>query len=225
MADVALRPTFPEAELKRLREERLTSLSRRGRSRVADPVRVPAARLRPGASLRHGRRSAPRRRSRRSRSRICGSSTRSRLRPVERDADRRRRRRPPTRRSRCSRRRSAAWKGAAAAPAAAFRRRRSCTARKVYLVDKPGAPQSQIRIGWIGVPRSTPDYFPLRVLNTILGGSFTSRLNQNLREEHGYAYGASSTFDMRAVGRPVLRGRRRADRQDRRGAEGVLQRA
>ncbi len=67
----------------------------------------------------------------------------------------------------------------------------------IYIVDKPGAAQSQIRIGWVGVPRSTPDYFPLLVMNTILGGSFTSRLNQNLREEHGYAYGASSGFDMR----------------------------
>jgi predicted Zn-dependent peptidase len=61
----------------------------------------------------------------------------------------------------------------------------------------PGAEQSQIRIGWVGVPRSTPDYFPIEVFNTILGGSFTSRLNQNLREEHQYSYGASSRFDMR----------------------------
>jgi len=52
------------------------------------------------------------------------------------------------------------------------------------------------------VPRSTPDYFALRVLNTILGGSFTSRLNQNLREAHGYAYGASSVFDMRRSAGP-----------------------
>jgi predicted Zn-dependent peptidase len=71
------------------------------------------------------------------------------------------------------------------------------TTRKVYLIDKPGAAQSQIRIGWVGVPRSTPDYFPLRVLNTVLGEAFTSRLNNNLREVHGYAYGASSRFDMR----------------------------
>jgi predicted Zn-dependent peptidase len=70
-------------------------------------------------------------------------------------------------------------------------------ARQIYLIDKPGAPQSQIRIGGIGVPRSTPDYFPLQVLNTILGGSFSSRLNNNLREVHGYAYGAGSGFDMR----------------------------
>ena len=70
--------------------------------------------------------------------------------------------------------------------------------RQIYIVDKPGAPQTQIRIGWIGVPRSTPDYFPLLVLNTLLGGSFSSRLNLNLREKHGYTYGASSSFDMRA---------------------------
>jgi predicted Zn-dependent peptidase len=72
----------------------------------------------------------------------------------------------------------------------------------MYLVDKPGAPQSQIRIGWVGVPRSTPDYFPINVMNTILGGSFTSRLNNNLREVHGYAYGASSVFDMRGGAGP-----------------------
>jgi predicted Zn-dependent peptidase len=74
--------------------------------------------------------------------------------------------------------------------------------RTIYLVDKPGAAQSQIRIGIIGVSRNTPDYFALDVLNTILGGSFTSRLNQNLREVHGYAYGASSSFAMRAMPGP-----------------------
>ena len=76
--------------------------------------------------------------------------------------------------------------------------------RQVYLVDKPDAEQSQIRIGGVGVPRSTPDYFPLIVLNTVLGGAFTSRLNQNLREEHGYAYGASSAFDMRSSAGPFV---------------------
>ena len=54
------------------------------------------------------------------------------------------------------------------------------------------------------MPRSTPDYFALRVLNTVLGGAFTSRLNQNLREQHGYAYGASSTFDMRGSAGPFF---------------------
>ena len=88
------------------------------------------------------------------------------------------------------------WTGSAPAQAVPATPKGSST-RRVFLIDKPGAAQSQIRIGGIGVPRSTPDYFALRVLNTILGGSFTSRLNANLREQHGYAYGASSTFDMR----------------------------
>lgn len=72
----------------------------------------------------------------------------------------------------------------------------------VYLIDKPGAAQSSFRIGSVGVPRSTKDYFSLNVLNTILGGSFTSRLNQNLREKHGYTYGARSRFDMRQSAGP-----------------------
>ncbi|HYN83108.1 MAG TPA: pitrilysin family protein [Gemmatimonadaceae bacterium] len=72
----------------------------------------------------------------------------------------------------------------------------------VYLIDKPGAAQSSFRIGSIGVPRSTKDYFALTVMNTILGGSFTSRLNQNLRETRGYTYGARSGFDMRRAAGP-----------------------
>jgi len=76
--------------------------------------------------------------------------------------------------------------------------------RVVFLVDKPGAAQSEIRIGRIGVARTTEDYFPIVVMNTILGGSFTSRLNQNLRETHGYTYGARSRFDMRPLPGPFV---------------------
>ena len=76
--------------------------------------------------------------------------------------------------------------------------------RRVILVDKPGAPQSEIRIGRIGVPRLTDDYYALVVMNTILGGSFSSRLNQNLREKHGYTYGAGSRFDFRPLPGPFL---------------------
>jgi len=72
----------------------------------------------------------------------------------------------------------------------------------VYLIDKPGAPQSSVRIGTVGVARSSPDYFPLLVMNTVLGVPFTSRLNQNLRETHGYTYGAGSLFDMRREAGP-----------------------
>jgi zinc protease len=67
-------------------------------------------------------------------------------------------------------------------------------ARTVYLIDKPGAAQSVVRIGHVGPVRTTPDWFALEVLNTIVGGAFTSRLNQNLRETHGYTYGAFSQF-------------------------------
>ena len=67
----------------------------------------------------------------------------------------------------------------------------------IYLVDKPGAAQSEIRIGHPGVARNTPDFFALQVLNTLLGGSFTSRLNMNLRETHAWTYGARSGFSMR----------------------------
>jgi zinc protease len=74
----------------------------------------------------------------------------------------------------------------------------------IYLIDKPGAAQSSFRIGAIGVPRSTQDYFALTVMNTILGGSFSSRLNQNLRETRGYTYGAGSRFDMRRAAGPFL---------------------
>jgi zinc protease len=67
----------------------------------------------------------------------------------------------------------------------------------IYLVDRPQAAQSEIRIGEVGLPRSTPDYFPVLVMNTVLGGGFNSRLNWNLREEKGYTYGAGSQFQFR----------------------------
>lgn len=72
----------------------------------------------------------------------------------------------------------------------------------LYIVDKPGAAQSVITIGQIGQSRSTPDYFPLIVMNTMLGGQFTSRVNMNLREEKGYTYGARTSFDYRRSAGP-----------------------
>ena len=87
------------------------------------------------------------------------------------------------------------WKGRSIPVSSAWPAVNQVESRKIYLVDKPGAAQSAIRIGRIGVARTTEDYFPIIVMNTILGGSFTSRLNNNLREVHGYAYGASSRFN------------------------------
>ncbi len=67
----------------------------------------------------------------------------------------------------------------------------------IYIVDKPGSAQSVIYLGTIGVQRNTKDYTAISVMNTILGGSFTSKLNDNLREKHGYTYGAGSFFNFR----------------------------
>ena len=67
----------------------------------------------------------------------------------------------------------------------------------IYLVDRPGSVQSVIQIGQVGVPRSSADYFPLFVMNRILGGTSSSRINLNLREDKGYTYGASSAFSFR----------------------------
>jgi predicted Zn-dependent peptidase len=96
----------------------------------------------------------------------------------------------------------AAWPEAAAPAKRPLAAARDADGVQIVIVDMAGAEQSQIRVGAVGVARSTPDYFPLQVLNTVLGGSFTSRLNQNLREEHGYSYGASSRFDMRLAPGP-----------------------
>lgn len=89
-----------------------------------------------------------------------------------------------------------------AVPRVTYPTTQSATATTVYLIDKPGAAQSSFRIGAIGVPRATVDYFPIQVMNTILGGSFTSRLNNNLRETKGYTYGAFSGFAMRSQAGP-----------------------
>ena len=90
-----------------------------------------------------------------------------------------------------------------AAPSTRSARRRPPPARLV-IVDKPGAPQTQVRVATIGVPRNTPDYEALRVMNEVLGGLFSSRINLNLREAHGYTYGASSQFVFRRAAGPFL---------------------
>lgn len=77
-------------------------------------------------------------------------------------------------------------------------------ATRVVLVDKPGAAQSVIMIGWPGMERRSQDYPAVIVMNTILGGAFTSRLNMTLREAKGYSYGASSAFAFRQVPGPFV---------------------
>lgn len=68
---------------------------------------------------------------------------------------------------------------------------------KLGVVSRPGAAQSELRIGHVCAARSTPDYHSLLLLNAILGGDFVSRLNTNLREQKGYTYGVRTGFNLR----------------------------
>lgn len=73
-----------------------------------------------------------------------------------------------------------------------------------HIVHKAGAPQSELRVGHRGVPRIHSDYFPIVVMNALLGGLFSSRINLNLRERHAFTYGASSGFDWRRGAGPFV---------------------
>ena len=196
MADVALHPTFPASEIDRLRNERLTDLQQ-ARDDPSDIIRGAFPLVVFGLQHRYGTGGAGTTATIKSFTAedlkgfhaaqyqpanaallVVGDVTPDAILPLLEQA-------------------FGSWKRSGPAATATVAEPPQLRARKVVIVDKPGAAQSQIRIGWVGVPRATPDYFALEVLNTILGGSFTSRLNQNLREQHGYAYGAGSAFDMR----------------------------
>jgi predicted Zn-dependent peptidase len=206
MADVARRPTVPAAELDRLRQERLTDIlqARDDAATVAGPA---FARVVFGATHRYGTPAngttatikaftpaqlrafhAVHYRPSNATLIVAGDVTPASIVPLLEQS-------------------FGSWTaGATDASRAATPEAPQLSAGQVTIVDLPSAEQSQIRIGWVGVPRATPDYFALQVLNTVLGGSFTSRLNQNLREEHGYTYGASSRFDMRRSAGPFAAG-------------------
>jgi len=91
------------------------------------------------------------------------------------------------------------WHGRAVPPPEPpLERRRIVTVR---IVDLPRAAQTELRVGHVGVARTHPDRTRLGVVNALLGGKFTSRLNLNLRERHGFTYGVSSRFvDRRSAG-------------------------
>ena len=76
--------------------------------------------------------------------------------------------------------------------------------RLVRVVAKAGAPQSEVRVGHVGIPRRASDYFDTMVMNAVLGGLFSSRINLNLREARGYTYGAFSGFEWRRGAGPFI---------------------
>ena len=205
MADVVLRPTFPEEELNRLRQERLTALLQ-AKDDPASVAPMAFARIVFGPMHRYGTGAVGTEATIKSFTVqdlksfhgsmyqpanatlfVVGDVTAETILP-QLEAQ------------------FGSWKGTGAPARRPLPQATQLAQGQITIVDMPGAEQSQIRIGWVGVPRSTPEYFTLEVLNTVLGGSFTSRLNQNLREEHQYSYGASSRFDMRLSAGPFQAG-------------------
>jgi zinc protease len=75
---------------------------------------------------------------------------------------------------------------------------------RVATIHRPGSAQSELRMGHLGLARSTPDYHAVLVLNMVLGGQFVSRLNMNLREDKGYTYGARTSFEFRKAPGPFV---------------------
>ncbi len=200
MADLVLRPTFPDAEFTRVKSETVTGLLQ-----LRD--RAPAIADRAFASILFGEQHAYGRPSSGTEQTVESLTRddvlgfwRTWYRPnaatlvivgditVE-DAERR------------ARALFGAWERGTL-PAIAAKSAPAVSQTVISLIDKPGAPQSSFRLGSVGVTRNTPDYYALTVLNTLLGGSFTSRLNNNLRETKGYTYGAGSSFSMRREAGP-----------------------
>ena len=202
MADVALRPSFPDAEFKRIRSDRLTSL-------LQEQDRGPAIADRAFAAIVYGE-EHPYGQATSGTTQSVESITRDDVVSFWRNHFR------PNNATlviagditvdhalRLATNAFGAWQRGTV-PVVASRRSAPAANSTIYIVDKPGAPQSSFRIGSVGVARSTPDYYPLLVANTALGGSFTSRLNQNLRESKGYTYGAGSGFSMRRDAGPFM---------------------
>lgn len=202
-ADVIVRPIFPEREYERVRRERLTaliqaadqpaSLAAEHFGRLLYGTAHPYGRLPEGtsASLTEMTRADVEAfyetfyRPANSTLLVVGDVTASELFPQLESA-------------------FAGWTGGAAVTAALPSVPEPQADSRIFLVDKPGAAQSVIRIGHVAVPRNHPDYFPLLVMNHVLGGVFSSRLNLNLREEKGYTYGAQTGFPARLGNGPFI---------------------
>jgi zinc protease len=191
VSDVALRPTFPENEIERVRNDRLTALlqDRDSPARIAytvmwtelygpeNPYGHMVIGTEPGlksitrADLQQLYQSAftPANAA----LVLSGDLTESEARNLANQA-------------------FGQWKGSGAPPP--LNAGRGTTTEKVLVVDRPNMPQTMVVVAQIGIERKNPDYEKLVVMNQVMGGLFSSRLNLNLREQHGYTYGASSNI-------------------------------
>jgi zinc protease len=202
LAEMVVLPSFPVAEIERLRDERLNDLlqaraepRRRVEWAFAETIYAPRAPYhRPAGGTeatvadlgrdqvekRHGAMSDPR-----GATLIVAGDLRAL--PVEAIAAAR----------------FGEWRGRGRARAPADAEAQAHPAGpRVVLVDRPGSAQTEIRVGHVGLPRRIPDYHAVSVVSAILGGLFNSRLQRLLREERGYTYGVGAGFDFRRSAGP-----------------------
>ncbi len=201
LADVALHPTFPQAEIDRVRSERLASLVQEKDESFTVATRVYSAALY-GPKYTYGYPDIGTSESLKAVTRedllqfwrqnyvpndaaliVTGNIKLAELKPL-------------------LEKQFAAWKPGN--PPAAERGTAETSDAKLILVDRPGAPQTTLVFFSLGPARSTPDYTQLEVMNSDLGGLFSSRINMNLREEHGYTYGAGSFFNYHVAPGPFI---------------------
>ena len=201
VADVALRPTFPAEEIERQRASRLAQLVQQREAPSALASKIMAGALY-GSKHPYGFTEVGTETSVKEITRddmlafwkqnfvpnnaalvVAGNITMAELKPLAEKA-------------------FASWqRGTPARPALGTP---AGTTARIIIVDKPGAPQTELRVAAVGLPRSTPDFQSVQVMNTALGGLFSSRINMNLREQHGYSYGAGSVFVFRKGPGPFL---------------------
>ena len=201
LADVALHPSFPQAEIERVRSERLTGIVQEKDEPFALAMRVLTSALY-GPRHTYGYPDSGTTESIKAISRedvehfwqqnyfpddaallVTGNIKLASLKPL-------------------LEKRFGAWKAGRPAPPALGSP--ETTDAKLILVDRPGAPQTTLVCFSMGLARSTPDYAPVEVMNTDLGGLFSSRINMNLREAHGYTYGAGSFFNYHRSAGPFV---------------------
>lgn len=195
VAEIATDPTFPGEELERVRRRRLAELLRR-RDQPDTQAGLWLARALYGEGLRYG---------------TSARGTEASLTRIGRDdvLSFYRRRYPPAGATLVAvgeveiagllAAAEAAFGASAGGPPppAATSQQPPAPRRRVILVDRPGGSQTELRVGQVGVSRRHPDFLRLKVMNSLLGGKFTSRLNLNLREQNGFTYGVYSSFASR----------------------------
>ncbi len=204
LAEVVRRPSFPDSEVERLRDERLTDLlqakadpRRRADEAYVSSIYAPASPYhRPAGGT----------------AETVAALTATELRAIhaaafapERgalvvagDVD-------PDAVLRIAERLFGDWQASgsgATAATAAIDDTSAIVDRFIRVIHRPGAVQTEVRIGHPGLRRLHPDFYPVSVMSAILGGLFNSRLNMKLREEKGYSYGAGAGFDLRRARGP-----------------------